>query len=272
MPVFFADHTGKMKRHNAFFRPVHIGAALVAPEERGPEPDCNYPASLSDNPAYADLRLYHYLRSIGSELPEHIAIMQYRRRFIFTPAVKEYPKLSEVSQYDPFHRPPEAEYKMTTEVAEFYDEILSRKSDDVLQEVLGQKRFMTCRLELKTNDLGRQYLRSISRLYPDEPRYQSILYDAIRSMIRLIGHKRVDFAVKQGFSLTNNCFVTRKPDFLDYSSFLWTVLDDLKSYDDCFRIYGYLAERIFSVYAISRFEASGGKELGYLPMFLSVDL
>ena len=245
MTVFVADHRGELATSSQWLRPVHIGAA-VAPVA-GIEPDTTVPDSLSGKTAYADLRLYDYVAKAYEGRCEFVAIQQYRRQFFLgvpDPANRVLLDLRSAAAVSD-----EGQFEIDPRQRDAYLFHLRGVSDHDLWLELDGAAIIANRWSFGEVSVEDQYLGSIADLYPGEVAYIDAWHD-MRSLLEgLAGSDVVAASLGATFGYFNNCFVTSWAEFRRYSDFLFEVLDGLQAYDEVFRIYGYLAERVFCVYA-----------------------
>jgi hypothetical protein len=243
--VFIADHSGEITTTSDFLRPVHIGAALAAPGTLGPEPDTTVPHSLSPYPVFADLRLYDYIGKAYRGLCEYVAIQQYRRWFFIRSADSRTGNLASLERV--VSRVDDGLVGIARRERDLYLTYLAGLTDDALREELGRDTFVGNRLTFEVN-LEDQYLISTADAYPDQPEYIDAWHDMRAALERSVGDEVVDATFSNDSGYFNNCFITTWDEFEQYRAFLFGILDELAQYREVFRLFGYLAERIFCVY------------------------
>lgn len=254
MPIFIADHTGTLRAEGSFLRPIHIGAALsIGP--LGPNPDTEFAGNISDQAHFADIRVYDYIDrwAAAHGAPEFVAIMQYRR-YLMLPSGGGFPaSLNTLLTMRQDTVMPYVINKMSETQWQTYLAYLAEQSDQLLGRELGNYTFLANRIRMNKKNLAEQYLTSIAKDYPGDPAYIAIWHDMIAVAEHLLGKSRVAYAIGLPRGYYNNMFVTRWQDFAEYKSLLWRIFDELDAYKTNFRIFGYLAERIFSIYLAARF-------------------
>ena len=256
MPVFIADHTGSLQTRSSFVRPIHIGAALCDQKDRGQEPDL-WAHSISEKASYADLRLWHYLGALSFEDTTPIAIMQYRRMFflgkpnILNRGRKLRKQAKAIQISDTFQSPQDASLR------DPYLKWLARQSDRTLTKMLGDTSLIVNETSFPNHTLQAQYKVSIANLYPDEMVYWEA-WDKMRACLEnRLGRESVAASLNGKAGCMNNMMVGRAKDVLAYRSFLFDVLGELSEYENVFRIYGYLAERIQSAWVAHQVAKNG---------------
>jgi len=247
MSVFIADHTGKIPSIGRCVRPVHIGAAMVDPDQRGPEPDCLTEPNISATVAFADLRLHNYVARLDIPNDQVIALMQYRRMFyigtsrLFSAHERRLYRKSQNSGADCFKAP--------LKKRPAYLRRLSMLTDKDLSSFLGGDAAVMSGHALSEQGLQPGFLAGVEELYPGDVRYKSAWFK-----MREVLEARVDpRLVKQQFDAQSqayfhNAMVTTFFTFKAYADFLFDILGELHEYEDVPRVFGYLAERIQSVY------------------------
>lgn len=240
--MFIADHTGLLATQSAFLRPINIGAASGIGQMRGPEPDDIHPGNISSSKSHADLRLFHYVRSNWIDRCEYVALMQYRRMYFFgSPppmmirlwALKMRSATINVSQVN-----------ADASVRDEYLTFLASQSDQVLARELAHSDIVANKISFAQRCVQDQYIEAIKKLYPGEVAYVDAWYDMRRLLEQKIGKVLTSECLDGHYGFFNNCILTKWNLFIDYYDFLFELLDKLSAYQDCFRLYGYLAERV----------------------------
>lgn len=246
MTAFIADHTGTMAPPADWIRPVHIGAVLVDPAQRGVEPDTSYDGTLSGETAYADLRLMRY---IGATFPHDagpLAVMQYRRVFFLgrpSPLDKRMQHLRLRCALKPYRQ---RLAPMADRAA--YLSHLAAQSPDILRHSLGRADIVANRWNLRKTSLEQQFLSSNALIYPNDPAPLAA-WDELKAILtRKMGADVVQRTLAGHSGYLNNCFITSRAEFSRYHDFLFETLDELAAYKNVFRLFGYFAERIQTVY------------------------
>lgn len=242
MPAFVADHTGRLKIQSSFLRPIHIGAALCEGSHRGPEPDDVGVNSISRSTAYADLRMHHHVRWNWEGKTEWLALMQYRRMYSLGTPLPNERRLWNLKQRAAATDVNEVhiEKSLTDEYVAF----LARQSDQILKRELWSSDIICNRIVYPDISVEEQYIRSIVDLYPGQPAYVDAWYDLRKILEEKVGSSIVARCLDGNTGFINNCFITRWIHFLSYYDFLFEVLDRLSIYRPCYRLFGYLAERM----------------------------
>lgn len=250
MTVFIADHLGAMHEQSPTFRPIHIGAALVDPAERGPEPDIVAPHSISAQTAYADLRMLHHIRHVYEGACANVAIMQYRRMFLIGDAKRSDPSLERLHKEDAAS---DIEFAATPlALRASYVAHLKNLDPSALPRLLEGCDFIANKVGFVGRSVQTQYIGSIKLDYPDQPEYVEAWMTLRRLLELRLGDSLVGEYLDGGFGYMNNCFISSWRCFADYCEFLFDILGLLEAYRDVYRLYGYLAERIFAVYLAHR--------------------
>jgi hypothetical protein len=243
--VFIADHSGLITTVSEFLRPVHIGAALADAGSIGPEPDTTVPNSLSSHPVFADLRLYDYISKTYAGRCDLVCIQQYRRWFFLHEPESHPRNLSALERV--MSNEDGGLVGIAHRERDLYLEYLADLTDETLRRELGDDTFVANRLSFEVN-LEDQYLISTSDLFPDQPEYIDAWHDMRAALGDQAGAEIVETALSANSGFFNNCFIATWEEFERYRIFLFDILEELDDYRDVFRLYGYLAERIFSVY------------------------
>ena len=248
MPVFIADHTGSIGIQSPNLRPVHIGAGLIQDGTIGPEPDTQAAGSLSKHTVYADLRLYHHVRHVYDGRASHVAIQQYRRMFFPGRPLPWQRSLKNLGAETLSLT--EAETTVDFDLRGAYLTHLSRQSDRVLRQEIGDADFLANRMTFgaKGKTVERQYTGAIKVLYPHQSEYVDAWYDLREILERMTSTDVVAHCFDGQTGYFNNCFVSSWKSFVRYYEFLFEALDGLKQYNQVFRLFGYLAERVFGVF------------------------
>lgn len=246
MALFIADHTGLVQSSGGLVRPVHIGAAHLPPVFRGPEPDCNVPGHASLEVAYSDLRLHHYLSRLKQPPSEIVAIMQRRRLYFFGQrhfvdfAGRFFEKKTAQHTSDSKWTP--AWYRDT------YVRRLAMVSQSELETFLGDADAVMSGLNTSPKSIHDTFLKGTTEIYQDDPRVVEA-WTALRKVLNdRVGEDIVKEALDGSYGYYHNMMVTRWDWFLAYTEFLFSVLGELEAYRDMPRLFGYLAERIQTVY------------------------
>ena len=253
MPIFIADHTGTIDLQTRNLRPIHIGAGLSNADARGPEPDTTAVGSISSLPVFADLRLYHHVRHLYEGRASHVAIMQYRRMFALGKPFY-WQKPLERDALNTLHlmagSKSGGEVSVNAGLRDQYLCHLSGLSDRCLKRETGGADFIANEMDFEVygQNVEMQYLEAIRDLYPEQIEYIDAWHDMRIILERMTSRVVVANCFDYYRGYFNNCFVSSWDSFLDYHDFLFEVLECLQQYRGVFRLYGYLAERIFGVY------------------------
>lgn len=246
MTVFVADHTGQLDDSTSHLRPIHIGAALASPGSVGPEPDTTVPGTLSALPVFADLRLYDYVSKAYAGRCDYVCIQQYRRQFFLGRPRRWQRSLmslqARVSSADG------GQVEVSAGERDAYLRHLGRVSERSLRRELGGHDFIANRWSFGETTVEDQYLGSIADTYPGQPAYIEAWHDLRAVLGTVVPASTIDGALLATSGYFNNCFITSWDEFDRYNRFLFEVLDGLKDYRGVYRLYGYLAERVFCVY------------------------
>ncbi|MEO9457523.1 MAG: DUF4422 domain-containing protein [Lentilitoribacter sp.] len=248
MTTYIADHAGAINIQSRNLRPIHIGAGMCELEARGLEPDTKAANSLSTSHVYADLRLYHHIRNEYAGRASHVAIMQYRRMF-FLGKPYFWQKSLKAMNYASLSQSG-GEVPIDVKSRDEYLAHLARLSDRVLRNEIGSADFLANEMSFETLNLSveQQYIDAIKLLYPDQPEYVDAWYDLRSILERMTSRTVVANCLDGHWGYFNNCFVSSWENFVRYYDFLFEALDGLAEYNEVYRLFGYLAERIFGVY------------------------
>ncbi len=265
MSIFIADHMAKIGNIGGLVRPVHIGAALFAPADRGPEPDCLTQPNLSEKVAYADLRLHHYVAGLGLPKDQVIALMQYRRMYY----------LRSPAWYDLQGR--RLRHKSSNgatdsiKVAErhrngFLRQLSALTQDDLVQ-FLGKDTAVMSGHALSEGGLQPGYLAGSEALFPGDARYIDVWF-ALREVLQArVGPDLLKGVFdQQAQAYFHNTMVTTWGVFKDYADFLFGVLDELRDFADAPRMFGYLGERIQTVYVLHQQQTNAAFNIRTQPL------
>lgn len=246
MPIFIADHTGSLISNTDFVRPIHIGAELANGGCIGQEPDNLAPGNISHKQSYADLRAFHHIRRQYEGQCDYVAILQYRRMYVLGTPHQHDPRLLDIESDVAIRN--RGVRKIDMQWRSAFLRYFETRDETLLRDELGDAQFIANGFRFPKRTVARQYLGTTKKTYPGQPEY----LDAWHDMRRVLERKTSADVVAQGLDghsgYFNNCFVARWADFQDYTDFLFDVLGDLNQYDDLFRVFGYLAERVFGVY------------------------
>jgi len=246
MTAFIADHKGFLLSQSDFLRPVHIGAALCNKKSLGPEPDNFSIDNISRCEAYADLRLYDYIYKHYKGSCETLALLQYRRMYYLSSP-----------QFSNF-RSQLIRVKMNLNIgaqknirSKFRHEYLSHllnQTDECLQSELYGNDIIVNRKFLRTQSVQEQYLSAIAKIYPSQTEYLDAWHDMRLVLERELSPRLVSDCLDGNVCYINNCFITDWDNFEKYYLFLFGIIDELSIYDEVFRLFGYLSERILYPY------------------------
>lgn len=237
-------------------RPIHIGAALVDPKERGPEPDCLTEPNLSTKTAFSDLRMHYYVSRL--DLPDNqvIAIMQYRRMFYL-----KQPGLFDIRGQHLSRRlgNSKKDYaRVRVSFRDAYLQELSNLTQNQLAELLGGETAIMSGHRLSLQGLERAYLDTIPDLFPGDDRYLDAWFKMRTLLEERVGKQLVKSVLEGQQGYFHNAMVTTWAEFKSYSEFLFGILDEMPEFHNVPRVLGYLGERIQPVYVRYR-QASGPK-------------
>lgn len=246
MPIFIADHTGTIQTQSKNLRPIHIGAALIEDAKLGKEPDNIAQNSISSKAVFADLRVHHHIRNVYENNTNFVAIMQYRRMYVLGTPKPEHKDLNEL------YAIAQSQSEGVIPVGECYRDpllrYLAQQDDNCLQRELGSDDFIANRLNFGQRSVETQYLDAIKILYPNQLEYIDSWYDMRRILEQKVSKDVVRKCLDGNEGYFNNCFISSWKKFVSYYDFLFDVLDKLKQYENVYRLFGYLGERIFHVF------------------------
>lgn len=231
-------------------RPVHIGAALVEPHLRGPEPDCVHVGHVSREVAYADLRLHHYLANLPEPPSGVIAIMQYRRMYHFGGTGPFDMKGCFLDWRISRKKSDAVRVPLATRPAHL--DRLSRLRTDDLVKILGRHGAVMSRHNKSTDGLENAYIKAFRASHPDDGRYVDGWHAMRRVLETFVGKKTTDDVLDGSTGYFHNMMITHWDEFKLYTDFLFAVLAELEDYRSTPRLFGYLAERIQTVYVLHR--------------------
>jgi hypothetical protein len=267
--IFIADHLGRDRLASELFQPVHIGAALSGIGSAVAERDDGYAGSLSALESYADLRCLHHVRRMHSDDLDIIGIQQYRRVFHFPPqedsgsdaVLRDVDYACHLrSGYELHLRPQVFEAVLRGLVS--LDESRVGKLLDGCDMVVNRRH------DLGEETLESQYLRTISATYPGDMRYLDAWWDLKQVLSEMLPGADIDLYCDEPTGYFNNVIIARRAEFNAYCDFLFAVLARLDRWAGVYRLFGYLGERIFTLYVKHQFATRPGFRLRELPVLV----
>ncbi|OLP73214.1 hypothetical protein AK812_SmicGene47633, partial [Symbiodinium microadriaticum] len=270
--IFIADHQGRGRLASELFQPVHIGAALYRSGSEAAERDDGYAGSLSALESYADLRCLNHVRRVYSDDLDIIGIQQYRRVFHFPPHAGVLPDgvLEEVHRttrlqpsYELHVSPPEFEICL--------DRLREMTSSDIERLLDGCCMVVNRLQSLGEETLESQYLRTISAIYPGDMRYLDAWWDLKEVLREMLPGADVDLLCDEPTGYFNNVMIARRDEFNAYCDFLFAALARLDRWAGVYRLFGYLGERIFTLYLKHQLAMRPDFHLRELPVLVETE-
>lgn len=270
--IFIADHQGRGRLASKLFQPVHIGAALYRSGGETAERDDGYAGSLSAMESYADLRCLHHVRRMHSDDLDVVGIQQYRRVFHFPLPAGEVADgvLGEVDRtvrlqpsYELHVSPPEFEVCL--------DRLREMVPSDIERLLDGCDMVVNRVHSLREETLERQYLRTISATYPGDMRYLDAWWDLKQVLGEMLPGADIDLLCDEPTGYFNNVMIARRDEFNAYCDFLFAVLARLDRWAGVYRLFGYLGERIFTLYVKHQLATRSGFRLRELPVLVETE-
>lgn len=270
--IFIADHQGRDRLASGLFQPVHIGAVLSPAGSLRAERDDGYAGSLSAMEAYADLRCLHHVRRMHSDDLDIIGIQQYRRVFhVSSPAGALADGVPGEVDRTVRLRP---SYELHVSPLEFeacLDRLRAMTSPDVERLLDGCDMVVNRLQDLGGETLESQYLRSISATYPGDGRYLDAWWDLKEVLRQMLPEADIDLLCDEPSGYFNNVIIARRDEFNAYCDFLFAVLARLDRWAGVYRLFGYLGERIFTLYVKHRLATRSGFHLRELPVLVETE-
>ena len=267
--IFIADHQGRDRLASDVFQPVHIGAALSEAGSPSAERDDGYAGSLSALESYADLRCLHHVRRMHSDDLDIVGIQQYRRVFHFPLSAGEAADevLKDVERT--IRLQPSYELHISPPQFETCLERMRGIGASDIESLLTGCDMVVNRLQgLGDETLESQYLRSTSATYPGDGRYLDAWWDLKEILREMLPGADIDLLCDEPSGYFNNVIIARRDEFNAYCDFLFEVLARLDRWAGVYRLFGYLGERIFTLYVKHQLATRSGFRLRKLPVLV----
>lgn len=265
MTVFVGDFRGTLDLRGDAVRAVHVGAALNPSIAGGIERDDTVPDTISELDAFADTRIYDYVAKAYRGSLDAVGFMQYRRGFALGTDADD--ASSPVGRlYHAAKRRDTGEIKISEAELSAYHAHLSRLSRQAIFSVLDDVDIVVNRHDFGHMSVEEQFLRSTSRLYPQQTEYLECWTAMKQAMARLIGRDAVETYLSSNYAFLNNCFIARWDEFERYQAFLFAITSDLRAWHGLYRVFGYQAERIFTAYVRHQSDSRTGYRIRTMSM------
>ena len=252
--VFVSDHRGLAGISSPVLRPLHIGAASYPESQSTAERDDLAPDSISSVHGFADVRAYHHVARAYAGKLDAVGFMQYRRALVIgdpDPADPELARVLRAAEETSAHQ-----IEVSHTVFERYGEHLKSQTADQIFGALDEVDFVVNKaihhadesLDSRYLTVESQYLLSICETYPGDDRYVAAWMAVRAALERKLGRETLEHYLASDYGYYNNSFLCRWSDFEDYNRFLFEMLDAAAAWRDLYRVFGYIAERVFTCY------------------------
>ncbi|WP_114008027.1 DUF4422 domain-containing protein [Cohaesibacter intestini] len=245
--LFVADHLGRCRLSSDLFEPIHIGQAL-SDAKTDAEGDAGYDGSLSHLVSYADMRCLHHVWRRKAGQHAIIGLQQYRRLFLFPQHVGQH---SETTRriLNSAKRLNHYQYWVDEQDFEAYVAYCETIRPEDIKGLLANHDIIVNQGQFfRSLSIEEQYLESINEAYPDDGRYIDAWFDFKQVLQSKLGEAFVDDALNDTVGHFNNVFIARSELAYEYATLAFEIFAALDQWKDLFRIYGYLAERLFTVF------------------------